>query len=523
MSGLADVPCTLSLSVLLTLTTTYRPATDLGFLLHKHPEKMQTFALPFGQAHVFYPEASAERCTAALLLKVDPVALTRRAHRARADFALYPYVNDRPYVASSFVSVALARVFGSALNASCKTHPDLALRALPLTATLAALPCRGGEALLKRLFGPLGYDLEVQNVPLDPVLGWGESDLFTVTLRHTLPLAQLLCHLYVLVPVLDDEKHYWVGDEELRKLLEKGEGWLAGHPQREQIVKRYLKHQRSLTRVASEHFATEGLADGHFGSSPDVEGVVAESSDADISDTQNPVAEKPRLKTGTPTPKADSVEAEEPDRGWVSDPKLRVGGGLHSERLEAVFGALKASGAGRVLDLGCGEGKLVTLLLGDAQFSEIVGTDVSLRGLERARRYLRLDEREHVARRVSLLHTSLLLRDPRLLGFDAAALVEVIEHLEPDRLPTFERVLFGYMRPKTLVLSTPNREYNAVWPGLGGGFRHPDHRFEWTRAEFLDWAERVAGAYGYTVSVGGVGPALPPYGQPSQLAVFREA
>jgi len=491
--------------VLLTLTTTHQPATDLGYLLHKHPEKTQTFTLPFGQAHVFYPEASFERCTATLLLEVDPVALTRRAHRARSDFALYPYVNDRPYVASSFVSVALARVFGSALNASCKTHPDLALRALPLTATLAALPCRGGEALLKRLFEPLGYDLELENVPLEPVLAWGESDVFTVTLRHTLPLAQLLRHLYVLIPVLDDDKHYWVGDEELRKLLQKGEGWLAGHPQREQIVKRYLKHQRSLTRVASEHFATEGLADECDGS--DDEGA-AEAPD--LLDAR--ASESPRLETGTPTPKADGAPVPEP-----------LVGGLHNERLEAVFDALKASGAARVLDLGCGEGKLAVLLLNDAQFGEIVGTDVSLRALERARRYLRLSEREHVARRVSLLHTSLLLRDPRLLGFGAAALVEVVEHLDEARLPTFERVLFGYTRPKTVVLSTPNREYNAVWPGLGGDFRHPDHRFEWTRAEFLNWAERVAGTHGYTATVSGVGPAHPRYGQPSQLAVFREA
>ena len=510
--------------MLLTLTTTYRPATDLGFLLHKHPEKMQTFALPFGQAHVFYPEASPECCTAALLLAVDPVALTRRAQRARSDFALYPYVNDRPYVASSFLSVALVRVFGSALNASSKTHPELALRALPLTATLAALPCRGGEALLKRLFEPLGYDLEVDNVPLDPVLGWGESDVFTVTLRHTLPLAQLLRHLYVLTPVLDNEKHYWVGDEELRKLLEKGEGWLADHPEREQIVRRYLKHQRSLTRAVNEYFAnepsTEPSTDG-WSSDLETERSVMASDVAP--DGVNPTV---KLDTGKVTigDATDNGVAPETDAERLPpNRRPRVGGGLHNERLEAVFGVLKASGAARVLDLGCGEGKLSRLLLNDAQFSAVVGTDVSRRELGRARKHLRLDDHERLAKRMTLLHTSLLYRDPRLLGFGAAALVEVVEHLEPTRLATFERTLFGYTRPKTLVLSTPNREYNALWPELKGGLRHPDHRFEWTRAEFLAWAERVAEAHGYSVTVSGVGPDVPPYGQPSQLAVFVEA
>lgn len=447
--------------MLLTLSTTRHPATDLGFLLHKHPDRLQTFALPFGQAHVFYPHADAARCTAALLLDIDPVGLTRRAQRS--DFALCPYVNDRPYVASSFMSVALARVFGSALNGLCATRPELLNEALPLSATLAALPCRGGPETLERLFGPLGYTLRAERVPLDPAFpDWGDAGLYTVTLEHTLPLAHLLRHLYVLVPVLDDEKHYWVGDDEVAKLLGKGAGWLDAHPARNDITRRYLKHQRSLARAANEQFVT-----------------VSEPSE-----------------TETMSPR------------------------LHDERLDAVFAALKASGAASVLDLGCGEGRLTEKLLADPQFTRVVGTDVSLRALGRARRRLRVDERPENDK-LTLLHSSLLLRDARLTGFEAAALVEVLEHLELTRLETFERLLFGYLKPKTVVLSTPNREYNAVWPGLGGGLRHPEHRFEWTRGEFKTWAERVALAHDYTVTLSGVGAGLEPYGQPSQMAVFR--
>lgn len=448
--------------MLLTLTTTHRPATDLGFLLHKHPDKVQTFALPFGHAHVFYPEAGPERCTAALLLDIDPVGLTRRAQRP--DFALYPYVNDRPYVASSLMSVALARVFGGALNGVCTTRPELPGTALPLAATLAALPCRGGLGVLERLFGPLGYTLHAEPTPLDPALPARSAGLYTVTLRGTLPLAQLLRHLYVLVPVLDDDKHYWVGDEEVAKLLQKGAGWLDTHPARGEIARRYLKRQRSLARAANEQLGTV----------PDPSG------------------------TEPPSPR------------------------LHDERLDAVFTALKASGAASVLDLGCGEGRLTEKLLTEPQFTRVVGADVSQRALARARRRLRLDERPENDK-VALFHSSLLLQDARLTGFDAAALVEVVEHLEPTRLAVFERLVFGFMRPKTVVLSTPNRDYNAVWPGLGGGLRHPEHRFEWTRTEFRAWAGRVSAEYGYGVALSGVGPEVAPYGQPSQLAVFRAA
>lgn len=451
--------------MLLTLTTTRSPATDLGFLLHKHPDKLQTFSLPFGHAHVFYPEADAARCTAALLLGVDPVGLTRRAQRS--DFALYPYVNDRPYVASSFLSVALARVFGSALNGLCPARPELLGQELPLSATLAALPCRGGPEQLGHLFGPLGYALDIGPTPLDPAFpAWGDADLYTVTLRGTLTLARLLRHLYVLVPVLDDDKHYWVGDEEVAKLLEKGAGWLDTHPERDDIARRYLKHQRSLARAASERFG------------------------------------------------GAEERAEEPHK--APNPRL------HDERLEAVLTALKASGAASVLDLGCGEGRLTEKLLTEPQFTRVVGTDVSQRALGRARRRLRTDERPENDK-LTLFHSSLLLRDARLTGFDAAALVEVLEHLEPTRVEMFERILFSYLKPKTVVLSTPNREYNAVWPGLKDDLRHPDHRFEWTRAEFRAWAERVSGAYGYSVTVEGVGPEVTPYGQPSQMAVFCAA
>ena len=238
--------------MLLTISTTYSPATDLGYLLHKHPARIQSFTLTFGQAHVFYPEARTEKCTAALLLDVDSVGLIRRPHgRFSENFALSQYVSDRPYVASSFLSVAIAQVFSSALSGKCKERPQLAEAEIPLNAKLSILPCSGGEKLLRRLFEPLGYTVEAERHTLNTQFpDWGESRYFTVTLENTCRLSELLTHLYILMPVLDDEKHYWVDEAEIEKLLKHGNNWLAAHPEQESIVRRYLKHQRGLTRDA---------------------------------------------------------------------------------------------------------------------------------------------------------------------------------------------------------------------------------------------------------------------------------
>ena len=462
--------------MLLTISTTYSPATDLGYLLHKHPARMQSFKLTFGQAHVFYPEARTEKCTAALLLDVDSVALVRRPHGQFAEnFALAQYVSDRPYVASSFLSVAIAQVFSSALSGKCKDRPQLVEAAIPLTAQLSILPCRGGERLLRRLFEPLGYTVEAGQHVLDRQFpDWGQSRYFTVTLENTCRLSELLTHLYVLIPVLDDEKHYWVGDAEIEKLLKHGNDWLAAHPEQESIARRYLKHQRRLTREA-----------------------LAQLREEDVQETDEA------------TQAQEEAEVEE-----------RIS--LNELRLATVTEMLKQSGARRVLDLGCGEGKLLRKLLAEKQFEEIVGMDVSHRALKIAQERLHHDRLpEKQKERLRLFQGSLGYRDKRLAGYDAAAVVEVIEHLDLPRLAAFERILFEFACPRTIVLTTPNIEYNVKFENLqAGNFRHKDHRFEWTRDEFQSWAADVAKRFGYAVVFHLIGPEAEGVGSPTQMAVF---
>jgi 3' terminal RNA ribose 2'-O-methyltransferase Hen1 len=463
--------------MLLTITTEYRPATELGYLLHKHPDRFQSFDLSFGQSHVFYPEVSEDRCSVCLLLDVDPVGMVR-GRQPDQSFLLGHYVNDRPYVASSFMSVAISQVFGTAMGGRCKDRPELVTTPIPLTARLDVLPARGGEEFLRRVFEPLGYAVEAVQHPLDEQFPeWGDSPYFSVTIRGTKTLSELLTHLYVLIPVFDSQKHYFVGEDELEKLVTKGSGWLASHPEKEQIARRYLKNRSSLFREALARLVEE---DGPDDAPEGIE----------------------------PEPPEDALERP------IS---------LNDQRHGAVLAAVRASGARSVLDLGCGEGKLLRELLQDRQFERIVGLDVSIRSLEMAQKRLKLDRLpDRQAERLKLMHGSLMYRDKRLEGFDAAAVVEVIEHLDPPRLTAFERVLFEFARPQTVVLTTPNCEYNVMWETLPAGhFRHTDHRFEWTRQEFQSWANRVADQHGYSVRFLPVGPEDAAVGSPTQMGVFE--
>ncbi|MGA5115423.1 3' terminal RNA ribose 2'-O-methyltransferase Hen1 [Streptomyces pseudogriseolus] len=475
----------------LTISTTgsaQRPATDLGHLLHKHPEKAQAFSTSYGTAHVLYPEADAERCTAALLLEVDAVALVRRSkgkgRGGAPDAALAQYVNDRPYAASSLLAVALGSVFSTAMRGVCAARPELPGVPLPLRVEVPALPARGGADLVRRLFEPLGWTVTAEPVPLDVEFpDWGDSRYIRLTLESAaLTLAEALRHLYVLLPVLDDAKHYWVAPDEVDKLLRVGDGWLAGHPERELITRRYLSHRWSLTRRAQERLELVRLA---------------EADDSEVEDLDNAVE-----------PETEDEEKPTP---------------LGVQRREAILAVLRASGAARVLDLGCGQGQLVQALLKDPAFTEIVGVDVSMRALTIASRRLKLDRMgERQASRVTLLQGSLAYTDKRLKGYDAAVLCEVIEHLDLPRLPALEYAVFGSARPRTVCVTTPNVEYNVRWESLPAGkVRHGDHRFEWTREEFRGWARTVAERHGYAVEFLPVGPDDPEVGPPTQMAVFR--
>jgi 3' terminal RNA ribose 2'-O-methyltransferase Hen1 len=468
--------------VLLTVTTSQAPATELGYLLHKHPARLQTFGIAAGVAHVFYPEATDERCTAALMLEIDPIALVRgQKGRSGGDFALRQYVNDRPYAASSMLAVAMSRVFKTAMAGRCDAKPELAATALPLELHLPALPCSGGSDLARSLFEPLGWSVDVRSVPLDEQFpDWGDSRYVDLRLRGTHRLCDALNHLYVLLPVLDNAKHYWVSTDEVDKLIRAGEGWLADHPERDLITRRYLAHRSALVRTAVAR--------------------IAEVDDIEPEELDNAT---------------DAAEVgDEPDRPVP----------LAQQRHGAVIAALHAAGARRIADLGCGDGALLAKLVRDSAFSHVIGADVSARALDIAARRLKVDQMtERQLDQISLLQSALTYRDDRLAGLDAAVLMEVIEHVDPPRLRALERTVFGAAGPSTVIVTTPNVEHNVRFEALpAGAFRHRDHRFEWTRAEFQDWAAQVASTYSYVVRFLPVGADDVEVGPPTQMAVFTK-
>jgi 3' terminal RNA ribose 2'-O-methyltransferase Hen1 len=466
--------------VLLTITSTSTPstpvATDLGHLLHKHPDRAQVLDLPVGRAHVFYPEASQQRCTAAVLLEVDPIALVRGRRFAAPEaeaFSLAQYVNDRPYAASSMLAVAIGKLFRTALAGRCEHRPELPEQILSLQLHLPALPCRGGTGVAERVFGPLGWQVSAVPVPLDQELDWGPSRYVDLTLTGQLRLADALNQLYVLLPVLDDAKHYWVTPDEVDKLIRAGSGWLSGHPERELITQRYLRHRRTLVSSATERLAA-------------------------LDDAENPGP--------------DDAEAAE-------DPPLRPS--LADQRRDTVLAVLRSTGASTVVDLGCGEGRLLRALLEDPAYQRILGVDVSPHRLELAARRLRLEQLPDRARsRISLRQSALTYRDAGIAGFDAAVLMEVIEHIDPPRLAALEHTVFAAARPRAVVVTTPNVEHNVRFELAEGSTRHPDHRFEWTRTQFREWAGRTGAEHGYQVRYEPVGPDDPELGPPTQLALF---
>ncbi len=461
--------------MLLTITTTRVPATDLGYLLHKHPDRLQSFAVSSGEAHVFYPEATPQRCTAALLLEVDPVALVRGPQKSKQPGAeLGQYVNDRPYAASSLLAVAIKEAFRTALTGRCDARPELAAARIPLTIHVPALRARGGAALAQRIFTPLGWSVNARSQPLQPA-EWGDSPYADLRLTGELRLADALNQLYVLLPVLDDAKHYWVSTDEVDKLVRAGGDWLAGHPEKELITRRYLSHQRKLTASALAR--------------------LADADDTDPDELDNAVTEEDR-----PTP-------------------------LAVQRREAILAVLRELGARRIGDFGCGAGVLTKDLLAGKNVERVVAADVSARALQLAARHLRLDRLPEAQRdRLKIFQSSLLYRDDRLAGLDAAVLMEVIEHVDPGRLAALERAVFGFAAPAAVLVTTPNAEYNVHFEALApGAMRHRDHRFEWTRAEFAAWAGGVAAEYGYQVRFLPVGPDHATTGPPTQLAVFTNS
>jgi 2-polyprenyl-3-methyl-5-hydroxy-6-metoxy-1,4-benzoquinol methylase len=495
--------------MLITFTCHAPNAAEIGYLLGKHPQSVFEREFSAGKVWVFYPEVADDRLTVAMLTEVDPVGLVRGpANSATLD----QYVNDRPYVASSLTSVALKTAFSAAMGGKAKTHAERYTEPMRWEITLPAVACEAGEAMITRLFAPLGYSVTTTRLPLDPMFpAWGQADLYSLSLEGTQTVPDVFSHLYVLLPVLDNSKHYYIDATEIEKLLEHGGDWLAAHPERELIARRYLRYK--------QQFIASALA--RLMESEEVAPSVAEAAIEEIAEAAQDMPAEEAAEAAQKTQASQVSQVSQASEGMDASAPAEKALGLHEQRLKAVMTAIEEIGARSLVDLGCGEGRLLRLALKNRSLERMLGIDVSMQALALASRRLRLEKMPPAERkRIELAHGSLLYRDRRLEGFDVAALVEVVEHLDPPRLGAMERVVFEHARPRRVIVTTPNREYNARWEALGERLRHSDHRFEWTRAECQSWAERVAAMYRYRFNWQEVGPADPALGAPSQLVIF---
>ncbi len=466
--------------MLLTITMKGKNTQELGYLLHKNPYRPQCFELNFGKAYVFYTEISDNRTTAALLLDINPIDFARGKKGSR-DGGLFDYVNDRPYAASSFMSSAISNVFSTAMSGKCTKRQELADMPLDLEAVVHMLPIRGEESLVYEIFEPLGYEVSIEKSVLDEKFPeWGESCYIDLTIKGRVRLCGLLNHLYTLIPVMDKQKHYYISEDEIDKLIKHGEGWLDSHPAKNKIIRRYFDMRKSYAnRLINRLIDDETVSEG-------------------------------------------SMSENEETTGNADDTNKKIP--LNTLRLEAVKNAVLNSGAESVIDIGCGECRLTSMLLPEKQIKNITAADVCVRVLERAKERLNYDRMmPYRKNKLTLMQASLLYRDKRFKGFDAACVIEVIEHIDIQRIPALERVLFEYAVPHTVILTTPNKEYNVNYAAMENGeLRHTDHRFEWTREEFKNWCEQVCEKFGYRVEISYIGDVDEKYGSPTQMGVFTK-
>jgi 3' terminal RNA ribose 2'-O-methyltransferase Hen1 len=468
--------------MLLTITCRGENATDIGYVLRKRPGRLLRFDRNKNTIGVlmYWPRVEDDLCQFAMQLDIDPLDMSPRRPGAIAASNLFDYVNDRPYATSRLMGSAIAWFLREALYDRPLPEgapDDVRERVFDLEARIFAFEERG---LAKDAFEALGYETDVTPHVLDDEHpSWGLSPYADVRVRKNETVTELLQHLHVMLSALPKpSKNESATKEVAERLLRVSGTWLADHPMRNKLVWRYLSYDRALASDVMDKLACTTSEDT--------------ASDGATSD--------------------DATDAE-PKAKHVP---------LHTQVLDTVSAIIRESGCTSVLDAGCGDGKLVRLLLGIEQVERIGAADVSATSLRRLQSKLTERRRTAMPDNLDVFQASVTMSDDRLRGYDAICAIEVVEHIDPRRIRDLERVVFEESGASLIVVTTPNREYNRVYGIPSDLLRHPDHRFEWTRDEFARWVTHVCETYGYTSDMRGVGEVDEAAGQPTLVATFRK-
>ncbi|MFC4100784.1 3' terminal RNA ribose 2'-O-methyltransferase Hen1 [Paenibacillus xanthanilyticus] len=451
-------------------------ANMLSHLLAKNPNNLYEREEKGAKVRLVYTVCDEQRTEAVLHVSPDPIELVKGSPDS---YDITQYINDREFVTSSLFCTYIRPSLGTALNGKPKeTFAEWVSHKFALTLSFGPVASNLPEPVVEQLFASLGYEVEQERGEADyPFALKHRSSVRYITLRGRQTLQTALRQLFILMPVLDDYKHYFIGEAEVEKLERYGEGWLEAHPQRELIVKRTLRFADVIERYEAN---------------------------------REPAREE---QNGAAEPAAEAASLAD---GAEPAPKVR----LNEQRYQAICETVQGLEHKRtVVDFGSGEGKLSARLAELAGVQEVMAVEPSAIARKRAAdRFAKLAERGQgvVPKTVT---GSLFYYDESLRGKDVIVLCEVIEHIEAHRVERAIATILNEYAPHALIVTTPNREYNQVYE-MGEAMRHADHRFEWTRGEFRQACERWR-TDGYELELQGVGERHEAYGHPTQMAIFR--
>lgn len=493
----------------LAIKATGEGAKMLSFLLSKNPQNLYDRSEKGYRVRLTYTVFTDTEVEAVLIVTPDPVELVKNSPDV---YDITQYINDREFVTSSLFCSYARSALGTALNGRPKEeYSEWVNHAFNLTISFGPVASDLPDAVINDLFEYLGYEVTIERGQADYRFQLKErSSARFISISGLSTVQAALKQLFVLIPVLDNYKHYYLSEQEIDKLQRYGEGWLDRHPLRELIIKRSLRFQDLIDQAALIYGDKrwEQPAEGYNVWKPAV-GREEIAKTAEIKGIEE-LEELEELDGIDEAERLDGESARE-SAPFVS---------LNEQRYQAIVKIVENIPAKQTLvDFGAGEGKLSVRLGFIPGVKEILAVEPTERAQLRAiERFDKAARREAFVKPIPVWG-SLFYYDERLRCKDVMILCEVIEHIDEYRLPGTMECLFKEYQPKTLIVTTPNAEYNAFYQ-MPEKMRHKDHRFEWTRQEFSEWCNGWANLYPYEVQIEGIGDQTEEYGQPTQTAIF---
>lgn len=442
----------------LTIRATGENVKAISHLLSKNPNNLYERNHKGHLVRLFYSEFTEERVEVTIFVTPDPIELMQKGSNT---YDITHYINDREFAVSSIFTSFIRSALGTALNGQPKEeYIKWVDYRFPFTFEFGPVASTLSDQHIKDLFEPIGYEVAITRPEIHYAIDLKDkSSARFLALSGSQTLQDALRHLFVLIPVIDNYKHYFIDEKEIEKLERYGEGWLEGHPLRDMIYRQALRFKEIYSLVE--------------GSNPD-------------------------------------AAADQPAK------KVR----LNDLRYEKIVETAQSLDPKTIVDFGSGEGKLSVRLAFMDGVKEILAVEPSEAENLKAKR--RFDKAKEVPGFVEpkTLWGSLFYYDERLKGKDLIVLCEVIEHIDEQRLPKAMDLILHQYAPKSFIITTPNREYNDVYD-MEDHFRHDDHRFEWTREEFQTWCKERNHQHLYELEFFGIGEEHPSQGFPTQMCVFK--